>query len=207
VNLPAHPSRKISEVLNLRHLGNDGIGATFHLRPIGRRAELSEHAIRHCISLSYVTLEKSPLKLFLIFCTAALASSLATGQIMNNKTQDELLRIEKDFSHAIVRNDAAAVAGFLADDWTIVDPDGGVIEKSRFLDVLKSGALTHEAMTSDDMRIRIYGNTAIVTALTTTKGKFSGQAFTTRERATDVFVYENGRWLCALSQLTKVTPK
>ena len=47
-------------------------------------------------------------------------------------------------------------------------------------------------MESDDIRVRIYGNTAIVTALTTTKGKFSGHGFTTQERATDVFVKQMG---------------
>jgi len=105
---------------------------------------------------------------------AALEVALTPGQIMSHKMQDELLRIEKEFSHAIVTNDAEAVGRFLADDWIIVDPDGGVIDKTRFLDVIKSGALIHEAMASDDIRVRVYGNTAIVTALTTTKGKFSG---------------------------------
>ena len=118
--------------------------------------------------------------------------------------EEEVLRLEKEFSQAIVKNDAVAVGRLLADDWIIIDPDGGIIDRARFLGVMESGALTHEMMGSDDARVRIYGNTAIVTALTTTKGKFSGQAFTTKERATDVFVKQNGRWLCVLSQLTKL---
>jgi ketosteroid isomerase-like protein len=121
--------------------------------------------------------------------------------------QEEILRIEKEFSQAIVKNDAEVVGRFLADDWIIVDPDGGIIDKERFLGVIKSGALTHEMMESHDTRIRVYGNTAIVTALTTTKGKFSGQVFTTQERATDVFVKQNGRWQCALSHLTRFAKK
>jgi ketosteroid isomerase-like protein len=88
-----------------------------------------------------------------------------------------------------------------------LNPDGGIIDRAHFLGVIESGALTHEMMESDDTRVRIYGNTAIITALTTTKGKFSGQVFTTQERATDVFVKQNGRWLCALSQLTRLTKK
>ena len=125
-----------------------------------------------------------------------------------NMTQEqEVLRLEKEFSQAIVKNDAGAVGRFLADDWIIIDPDGGIIERARFLGVIESGALTHEMMESDDARVRIYGNAAIVTALTTTKGKFSGQVFTTQERATDVFVKQNGQWLCALSQLTRFTKK
>jgi ketosteroid isomerase-like protein len=121
--------------------------------------------------------------------------------------QEELLRIEEEFSQAIVANDAEAVGRFLADEWIIIDPNGGIIDKLRFLDVIKSGTLTHELMESSDIRVRIYGDSAIVTALTATKGKYSGQAFTTRERATDVFVKQNGRWQCALSQLTRFTQK
>ena len=116
--------------------------------------------------------------------------------------EDEILKLENEFSQAIVQNDAEAVGRLLTDDWIIIDPDGGIIDKARFLDVIKSGALTHEMMKSDDTRVRIYGDTAIVTALTTTKGKFHGQAFATKERASDVFVKQNGRWRCALSHLT-----
>ena len=121
--------------------------------------------------------------------------------------QEEILRLEKEFSQAIVKNDAEAVGRFLADDWIIIDPDGGIIDRARFLGVIKSGALTHEMMESDDARVRIYGNTAVVTALTTTKGKFNGQVFNTQERATDVFMKQNGRWQCVLSHLTRFTSK
>jgi ketosteroid isomerase-like protein len=143
-----------------------------------------------------------------MFITLALAvPMLAIGQAKSDKARGEVLKLEKEFSQAIVKNDAEAVERFLADDWIIVDPDGGIIDKARFLDVIKSGALTHEMMESDDTRVRIYQNTAIVTALTTTKGKYSGQAFTTQERATDVFVKQNGRWQCAFSQLTRFPKK
>jgi ketosteroid isomerase-like protein len=121
--------------------------------------------------------------------------------------QEEVLELEREFSQAIVKNDAEAVGRFLAENWIIIDLDGGIIDRARFLDVIKSGALTHEMMESEGTSVRIYGDTAIVTALTTTKGKFSGQAFTTQERATDFLVKQNGRWQCALSQLTRLAKK
>lgn len=120
---------------------------------------------------------------------------------------EELLKLEKEFAQAIVKNDVEAIERILADDWIIIDPDGGVIDKARFLGVIKSGALTHEMMESDDIRVRLYGDTAVVTGLTRTRGKYSGQAFTTQERATDVFVKQNGRWRCVFSQLTRFTKK
>ena len=121
--------------------------------------------------------------------------------------QEEILELEREFSQAIATNDADAVGRFLANDWIVIDPDGGIIDRARFLGVIKSGALTHEMMESTDTRVRIYGDTAIVTTLTTTKGKFSGQVFSTLERATDVFVKQDGRWQCVLSHLTRFAKK
>ena len=121
--------------------------------------------------------------------------------------QEELLKLENEFAQAVTNNDADAVDGFLADDWIIVDPDGNIIDKARFLGVIKSGALSHEMMESANLRVRLYGNTAVVTGLTTTKGKFMGQDFTSCERATDIFVKQNDRWQCVFTQLTRFTKK
>jgi len=121
--------------------------------------------------------------------------------------EEELLKLEKEFAQAIVKNDAEAIGQFLADDWVIIDADGGIINKARFLGVVESGALTHEMMESDDVGVRIYGDSAVVSGLTRTKGKFMGQDFSTQERATDVFVMQNGRWQCVFSQLTRFIKK
>jgi ketosteroid isomerase-like protein len=56
-----------------------------------------------------------------MFITLALAvPSVTPGQIRSNAMYEEVLRLEKQFSHAIVKNDAEAVARFLADDWIII---------------------------------------------------------------------------------------
>ena len=121
--------------------------------------------------------------------------------------EHELLTLEKEFTQAIVKNDPKAIEQFVVDDWVIIDANGGIIDNERFLGVIKSGALTHEMMESDDIRVRVYGESAVITALTRTKGEFMGQAFSTQERATDVFVRLDGRWQCVLSQLTRFSKK
>ena len=118
--------------------------------------------------------------------------------------QKELLTFEREFSQAVAGNDVAAIRRFVADDWVIVDADGRVIDRSRFLNVIESGALSHESMESTDVEVRLHGDTAVVTGITTSKGQFMGQSFTTRERATDVLARLDGRWLCVFSQLTRV---
>ena len=121
--------------------------------------------------------------------------------------QEEVLKIEREFSQAIVKNDAEAVGRFLADDWIIIDPNGEIVDRARFFEVIKSGALTHDMMESEDFRVRVYGDSAVVTGLTRTNGKFMGQEFSTQERATDVFVKRDGRWQCVLTHLTRFTKK
>ena len=121
--------------------------------------------------------------------------------------EEELLKLENEFARAVASNNADALDRLLADDWIIVEPDGSIIDKARFLEVIRSGALSHESMKSTDLKVRVYGNTAVVTGLTTSKGKFMGQDFTSCERATDIFVKQAERWQCIFTQLTRFTKK
>ena len=118
--------------------------------------------------------------------------------------EEELLKLEEAFAEAIVRNDVEGIGRLVADDWIIIDPNGEIVDRTRFFEVIKSGALTHDKMESEDFRVRVYGDSAVVTAITSAKGKFMGQEFSTHERATDVFVKCDGRWRCVLTHLTRL---
>jgi ketosteroid isomerase-like protein len=117
-------------------------------------------------------------------------------------SEEELRKLEKAFAEAIVRNDLEGIGRLVTDDWIIIDPKGEIVDRARFFEVIKSGTLTHEMMESQDFRVRVYGDSAVVTAVTRTKGKFMGQEFSTQERATDVFVKREGQWQCVLTHLT-----
>src|SRR3989442_13722171 len=87
---------------------------------------------------------------------------MASGS--DREAQEEILELEREFGEAMIQNDADAIGRFLPDDWTIIHPDGDVIDKPRFLAVIRSGALKHEAMDSQDIRVRTYPDSATVTA-------------------------------------------
>jgi ketosteroid isomerase-like protein len=123
------------------------------------------------------------------------------------EAEEELLKLEKAFAEAIVSNDLEGIGRLVADDWIIIDPDGEIVDRTRFFEVIKSGALTHEMMESEDFRVRVYRESAVVTGVTRTKGKFMGQEFSTQERATDVFVKREGQWQCVLTHLTRFPKK
>ena len=124
-----------------------------------------------------------------------------------SEAEEELLKLENAFAEAIANNDLEGIGRLVADDWIIIDPNGEIVDRARFFEVIKSGSLTHEMMQSEDLRVRVYEDSAVVTAVTRTKGKFMGQEFSTQERATDVFVKRDGRWQCVLTHLTRFPNK
>jgi ketosteroid isomerase-like protein len=118
--------------------------------------------------------------------------------------EDELIALTHAWDQAIVENDAKAIALFMADDWFIVGADGRMGDKATFLELVRSGALTHDEMTSAEFRIRVYGDTAVVSARGVSGGKYQKQPFRDVERSSNVFVRQGERWRCVLTHLSRL---
>lgn len=123
---------------------------------------------------------------------------------MNNKTEEDLLAVVNEWDRAMVENDAEAIGRYMADDWTIVGPDGSVGDKATFLGQVRSGALTHDVMESHDMKVRFYGEVAVVVGRGISGGLYQGQAFRLVERTSCVFVRQEDRWRCVLTHLSLI---
>ena len=126
---------------------------------------------------------------------------------MSRKAEQELVRLEDEWGRAMVQNDAEAIGRFMADDWTIVGPDGSVSDKAAFLELVRSGALTHDVMDANEVKVRVYGDTAVVTARGVSGGRYRGQAFRVVERVSDVWVRTGGGWRCVLTHLSPIEPR
>lgn len=119
----------------------------------------------------------------------------------DNDAYAELIAASDDWARAIVSNDAQLIARFAAPDWVIVS-DSGISPRDAFLAVVASGDLTHSAMDRlDEPRIRVYGDTAVLTARVTNTAHYGGHRFDADEWTTDVFVRREGRWQCVLTHL------
>ena len=117
---------------------------------------------------------------------------------------EELIQRCHDWDRAMIGNDADAIGRYMSDDWTIVGSDGRVSDKASFLALIRSGALTHDVMQSEDLDVRIHGDAAVVTARGISSGKFRGRAFREFERSSNVFVRQGGAWVCVLTHLSRL---
>ena len=121
------------------------------------------------------------------------------------KTEEQaLIDVVEAWAKAMVANDPAGIAAPMADDWIIVS-DRGVSTKERFMSFVDSGALTHSVFeTASEPRVKIYGDTAVLTVRVANTAHFGGQQFDADEWSTDVFRRSDGKWLCVLSHITPV---
>lgn len=118
----------------------------------------------------------------------------------------ELVAVADAWAQAIVANDANRIAEFMADEWVIVSASG-VSPAADFLELVRSGALTHSAMQRvGEVRVRRYGDTALVTARVTNTAHHGGNRYDADEWTTDVFVRSDDRWRCVLSHITSAEP-
>jgi ketosteroid isomerase-like protein len=125
---------------------------------------------------------------------------------MSANAEAELLRIEAEWARAFLANDADAIERFITEDWRIIGSYGNIADRERFIELLRSGKMTLSTMEREDQRVRVYDDTAIVTAQATSEGSFDGKPFSTQERATDVFIRRDGVWKCVHTQLTLIRP-
>ncbi|MFE2295109.1 nuclear transport factor 2 family protein [Streptomyces sp. NPDC059452] len=111
-----------------------------------------------------------------------------------------------DWAAAIVANDVERIAAFMADEWVIVS-ESGITDRDAFLAFVTSGELTHSAMRAiTPPRIRVHGDTAVVTARITNTAHYGGRRYDADEWTTDVFVRRDGQWRCVLSHITPAAP-
>jgi len=134
------------------------------------------------------------------------ASKIRKEPAVNAKAEEELIGVAHEWDRAMVENDAEAIGRYMADDWEIIGPDGSGSDKATFLELVKSGALTHDVMESENLKVRVYGDTAVVIARGVSGGKYRGQAFREVERSSCVFVRQKGQWRCVLAHLSRIAP-
>jgi ketosteroid isomerase-like protein len=124
---------------------------------------------------------------------------------MSDENLETFAAVEDAFTRAIVSNDVAKIAACMTDDWVLVTSEVGPVNRSDFLQTIKSGVLAHDTMTMAIQRVKVYGDVAVVTGRGQNTGTFRGRPIRADEWITDVFTRIEGEWRCALTHLTPVT--
>jgi ketosteroid isomerase-like protein len=116
----------------------------------------------------------------------------------------QLETLNRMWMAAYVNRDIEFLDQHVADDYVSTFPDGAVLDKKGEIDALLSGAVTLSEMHADEMTVRVYGSTAVITGQSTIKAKVQGRDESGQFRFTDVWVKQRERWLAVASQVTRI---
>ncbi len=144
------------------------------------------------------------MKRILIISLLAIATgSVAFGQKPTPKidkqeqTKQDLMQLERDIGKANIDRDYAFFDRVEAEEFIFTDSGGGISNKKEDLDGLKQPPNPDVKLIAydvEDMSVRLYEKTAVVTGKVTTRRTIKGQPNTSQSRFTDVFVWRDGRW-------------
>ena len=102
-----------------------------------------------------------------------------------------VLNVEKQRFEAQVKKDFTALETLLADDLVYVHSNGNVDNKASYIQSIKDGKSQYDEIKSEEMKVRVYGKTAIINGICTVKMPTNPNL---RLRYTDVYVKQKGQW-------------
>jgi uncharacterized protein (TIGR02246 family) len=137
------------------------------------------------------------------FLALILVSSYAV--FPQSRAEREVSDTVKQWASSIVSRDMDALGRVLSDDIVITDSSGNVRGKKEELEILKpSPQVKTVSVDNDEVKIRVFGKTAVVTALTKMVFNIGGKESAMSMRYTAVFVKKDGRWQIVALQSARV---
>ena len=121
--------------------------------------------------------------------------------------EQELIKMENDWLQAFFKNDDAFADRFLADDYMGTDEHGNVKNKAQEIAEIRAGVHLSTSGVLDNIRVRVYGDVAVVTGRRIMKGPFQGKEYRTPYLLTDTFIRNDGSWQCLASHESKAIPQ
>ena len=145
---------------------------------------------------------------FLLIALAIPATMLAQGN--KGEKEKEVRAVLEELTQANLKGGAEAatiIDKLVTDDYTVVIGSGAAFTKSEVLNAWRTGQQRSERYDVQDVKIRLYGNTAVATGILNSKsaGALTGlPGQLVQARFTRIFVKRGGNWQCVLYHQTRI---
>src|SRR5215204_1217652 len=137
---------------------------------------------------------------FFIAVLVLTVAPMGEGQTPNARgshqtsVEEVIRKLDNERIQAQIHADATALDRIYAADFIGVGPSGRVRTKPQVISDFTSGDLKFQSITSDEVQVRVYENTAVESGLSTMIGQDKGKAVPRDTRFTRVWVKQQGRW-------------
>jgi ketosteroid isomerase-like protein len=140
----------------------------------------------------------------LMVALLAFPTSSRAAEVGRTNDEQQIRKIEREWIDAIVKRDASYLQKIEASDFTATDPDGKMFSKEGDIKNTTGGGPIFDHIQIVDLKVRFYGNTAIVNGNGRVKGHSKEKDVSGKYSWTDVFVKMNGEWKAVSGHVTAV---
>jgi hypothetical protein len=116
--------------------------------------------------------------------------------------EKEIRELEKDLIAAILRRDEDFIERILADELTCITPFGEIVGKNMMTNFDEK--LVNESIETDEIKVRVYDGTAVVTGRAIVKSRYDDRDLSGRYRFTRVYLKREKQWRIIAYQATRI---
>jgi len=138
------------------------------------------------------------------FWSALPVMLVAGGSALAAGPEDAVLAAQDKRIGLTVAADVAGLGAMMTDDLTWTHSNANVESKAQFLEAIRSGKYKYKSMTFDDRKVRLHGDTAIVSGTCRVLVTTDGREIDIKLRFTELYVKQQGAWKQAMWQSTRV---
>jgi ketosteroid isomerase-like protein len=121
--------------------------------------------------------------------------------------EETIRKLDNERIQAQIHADATALDRIYAADFIGVGPSGTVRTKPQVILDFTSGDLKFQSITTDEVQVRVYGDTAVETGLSTMIGQDKGKTVPRDTRFTRVWVKQQGHWRLVANHYSSQTTR
>jgi ketosteroid isomerase-like protein len=136
---------------------------------------------------------------------AAFSSVTLLGSAWAEDVQEQLKKLETDRAAAVVKGDVATLEQQTSDDYSLINMNGQMSGKAQMVTAFKTGQTKLTSDEVSDMKVRVYGDTAVITGKADIKGTLGGKDVAGQIMFTRVYVKKGGQWQSVAFQQTRVS--
>jgi len=138
---------------------------------------------------------------------ACVSVSPAMGHTTVAEDEKAVAALDTQYQKAVEQNDAAAMDRILHDDFVLITGRGKTFSKADLLKEARDRINVYERQDDRQQKVRVWGDTAVVTALLWAKGTSDGKAFEYKLWFSDTYVRTAKGWRYVFAQASLPLPK
>jgi ketosteroid isomerase-like protein len=123
-----------------------------------------------------------------------------------DKLHKEIENLEAEWRTALVQNDVATVNRLLADDYLGINPNGTLETKADALAAQRSGSVKISSIEPENLKVRVYGETAVVTSKVQVEGHDGDRNISGLYHYTRVYSRREGQWKVVSFEASRIPP-